>query len=70
MDEEVLNKAYNEIFARHGHDFKSKELKEYFGLFDWYKPIKGKTVSMNELSEIERVNAEMILKIIDEKKRD
>ena len=30
MDSETLNRAYNEIFARHGHDFKTESLKEYF----------------------------------------
>ena len=68
MDYETLNRAYNEIFARHGHDFKSQELKEYFSLFDWYKPIPGKTVTMDELNEYEKYNVELIKKIIDSRK--
>lgn len=63
-----LNKAYNEIFARHGHDFKNAELKAYFNGLSWYKPIPNKTVSLNELSEIERYNLDIIKNVISEKK--
>jgi len=63
-----LNKLYNEIFARHGHDFKTQSLKEYFNTFNWYNPIQGKVVSLEELTEIERENVNLIKKIIDEKK--
>ena len=63
-----LNKAYNEIFARHGHDFKNAELKAYFNGLSWYEPIANKTVSLNELSEIERYNLDVIKNVISEKK--
>lgn len=63
-----LNKAYNEIFARHGHAFNNKELKEYFENLSWYYPIEGKSVSLEELSEIERENLNTIKALIDEKK--
>lgn len=63
-----LNKAYNEIFARYGHDFKSTELKEYFNGLSWYTPITNKSVSLEELSEIERYNLDIIKSVIDEKK--
>jgi len=63
-----LNKAYNEIFARHGHEFKTKELKEYFENLYWYNPIAGKTVTLEELSDIERQNLETIKELINEKK--
>ena len=66
--DDTLNKMYNEIFARHGHDFKSQELKDYFSLFDWYKPIEGKTVSMEELNETEKENLEFIKMIINKRK--
>ena len=64
-----LNKAYNEIFARHGHSFNNKELKEYFENQSWYYPIEGKTVSLEELNEFERKNLNMIKSVIDEKKK-
>ncbi len=68
FSDDNLNKMYNEIFARHGHDFKSQELKDYFGLFDWYKPIPGKTVTMEELNDTEKTNIEFIKKVIDARK--
>jgi len=66
MTKEELYRAYNEIFARHGHDFKTKEFQYYFSLWDWYEPIKGKTVGLDELNEIERENALLIKSVIDE----
>lgn len=63
-----LNRAYNEIFARHGHDFKSKELNEYFELCSWYTPIANKSVTLEELNEIERYNLDIIKNLINEKK--
>lgn len=63
-----LNKAYNEIFARYGHDFNNKELKEYFNLCNWYNPIINKSVSLEELNEIERYNLDIIKSVINEKK--
>ena len=64
---EDLNHFYNEIFARHGHDFKSQELKDYFSQFYWYRPIPGKTVSLEELSPNERYNLDVLKQLISEK---
>lgn len=63
MTSDELNKAYNEIFARHGHDFKDKELKDYFFGYLWYMPEAGKEVTLEELSDIERQNLELIKKV-------
>jgi hypothetical protein len=63
-----LNIMYNEIFARHGHDFKSKELKNHFDTMIWYLPIYNKTVGLNELNDIEKQNLEIIRKEIEKKK--
>ncbi len=60
MDYDTLNKAYNEIFARHGHDFTSKALKDYFNEQSWYKPINGKIVGVSELTEVENKNLNTI----------
>ena len=70
MDNGTLNLAYNEIFARHGHDFKSKELKDYFSKFDWYKPVEGKVVTLKELNEAEQKNTDMILRVIQDRKKE
>lgn len=64
LSNEELDIAKNEIFARHGHDFSSKILKEYFNSRDWYQPISGKKVSVSELNEIEQVNIALIDKEI------
>lgn len=64
-----LNKAYNEIFARHGHDFTNKELKDFFWGMIWYTPISGKTVSLDELSEVEKYNLNIIKEVIAKKKK-
>lgn len=66
---DTLNKAYNEIFARHGHDFKSKELKVYFDAQPWYKAVPEKTVAVSELSALEYKNMELIKTIVNELKK-
>ena len=63
-----LNKAYNEIFARHGHDFKNAELREYFNLLSWYEPVTNKSVGMGELNEFEQYNLNIIKEVIADKK--
>ncbi len=65
MDYDTLNKAYNEIFARHGHDFNSENLKEYFAKQPWYKKIEGKKVDVSELSSLEAKNLNTIKARID-----
>ena len=68
LTKDELNKAYNEIFARHGHEFKNKTLREYFELCPWYEPIANKSVSLEELSEVERYNIDIIRSVINDKK--
>ena len=63
-----LNIAYNEIFARHGHDFQSKDLKEHFNNMLWYNPIEGKKVSLEELNDVEKENVRIIKEEIDARK--
>lgn len=69
LTDEQLNIAYNEIFARHGHDFKTQSLKEYFNSLSWYRPIDGKTVTLEELSNTERNNLKTIKEEIDSRKK-
>ena len=66
MSKEELNRAYNEIFARYGHDFKTKSLKDYFKTQSWYKPIDGKTVTPEELTDLENKNKDIIMNRIKE----
>ena len=51
-----LQFARNEIYARHGYIFNSKNLKRYFTSKKWYNPV-SKAV---KLSNIEKNNAELI----------
>jgi hypothetical protein len=41
----------NEIYAKHGRIFETKDLKDYFGKCDWYRP--AKKYSENMLSKAE-----------------
>ena len=63
-----LTRAYNEPFARHGHDFKVADLKNYFSLWAWYQPEEGKVVPLEELTEIEKANVTLIKEVMDESK--
>lgn len=60
-----VNYAKNEIYARHGRKFASKELQDYFGSKSWYQPkYEGKEFDANYsgrlLSETEKKNAEFL----------
>lgn len=56
-----LNYAKNEIYARHGRKFKSKELREYFESQSWYKPsIEPEQFNDGYLSEVEKINTEIL----------
>ena len=48
----------NEILARHGYRFKSKDLQEWFGQQYWYKP--GNNNNAIKLSIIEQTNVQLI----------
>ncbi len=48
----------NAIYARHGYIFKSKDLRNYFSDFSWYRP-RYKDVS-RKLSKIEQHNIRVL----------
>ncbi|MCQ2096738.1 MAG: YARHG domain-containing protein [Fibrobacter sp.] len=48
----------NSIFARHGYKFKSKDLRDYFGKYSWYKS-EFDNVS-DKLSVVEKKNVNML----------
>lgn len=60
-----LNLAFKELLARHGHDFESGDIRDYFDNMQWYKPEKDKTVMYKDLSEIEKENFLIIQDEID-----
>jgi hypothetical protein len=53
-----LRTLRNEVFARHGREFRSEELRRWFKLFAWYVPRPN--FSESELSEVERANIALI----------
>lgn len=58
FSKEELRLMRNEILARHGYNFQSKDLKDYFGQKSWYKPAKNN--SGIKLNIIEQTNVELI----------
>jgi hypothetical protein len=64
VEEMTLQQLYlarNEIFARHGYDFSSEMLTDYFANRSWYQKRDG--FKSPSLSEIEKRNAALILKV-------
>lgn len=56
-----LNYARNEIYARYGRDFKSQELKDYFGSKAWYQMrYSPESFPYDRLSEIEKYNVDFL----------
>ena len=56
-----INYAKNEIYARHGRKFQSKELRDYFNSKDWYVgTIDGADFDDGVLSQIERDNIKLL----------
>lgn len=58
-----LDVARNEIFARHGRLFNRSDLQNYFNSCSWYEGYIGaEDFSIEYLNNVEKANAEMILK--------
>ena len=58
FSKDELRLMRNEILARHGWKFQSKDLQEYFGKQSWYSPVAdNKTIKLNI---IEQTNVQMI----------
>ncbi len=57
-DKKMLRIMRNEILARHGYHFQSKDLQEYFGKQPWYHPASSN--DQVELSLLEQLNVELI----------
>ena len=51
----------NEIFARHGHTFKTAKYRDYFNAQSWYEASVND--ASNRLTEIEQLNVEQIVRI-------
>ena len=50
-----LRMLRNEIYAKHGRIFESKDLRDYFGKYDWYRPAKKYSDNMLSKAELEMI---------------
>ena len=52
----------NEIYARHGLEFHSREYIDYFSAQDWYEPVSGKSDEeiVSEFNEFEKANVDLL----------
>jgi hypothetical protein len=53
----------NEIFARHGYNFKNQRLNEYFSQFSWHKSTSDQTFNSDELNKFENHNIQLFRKV-------
>ncbi|NQZ79002.1 MAG: YARHG domain-containing protein [Ekhidna sp.] len=58
MSSDELAFLRNEIFARHGHNFKTDKMRDYFREQSWYKPYFDDVTAF--LNETEKKNAQFI----------
>ena len=59
--EAKLRYAINELYARHGMDFKDKEIKKWFLCFTWYHPSRDTSdVADWKLTQIEEKNLDTL----------
>ena len=58
MKKSTLRIMRNEILARHGYVFKSKDLQDYFKQFSWYHPLQGS--DYQQPSWLEMLNLQLI----------
>ena len=56
-----LRNLRNTIFARHGHSFRSQDLREHYENFEWYEPQSGDVSAL--LTDSEKRNVAIIQEI-------
>lgn len=63
LNSDALRYAINEIFARHGADFRSDGVKAQFSQFSWYQPRVGVSfddIETREFTAVERANLKLL----------
>ena len=70
FDNNTLRYAINEMYARHGADFKNDELKRTFTAFDWYQPVRGRTYDQTDalFTTLETENLKLLGQVRDDRK--
>lgn len=63
MSLQQINYAKNEIYARHGRKFQSRELQDFFNSKTWYNgTVEPASFSENVFNEFEKANLELLSK--------
>jgi hypothetical protein len=64
-----INYAINEMYARHGAEFKDRKIAKEFSEFSWYKPRPGLGFDQieNEFSDLEKANLKVLRRCRDAK---
>lgn len=65
---EQLGYLRNEIYARHGLEFKTAKMRNYFNQFEWYKKLPKQKDVTKKLTAIDRQNLELIQRMERQKK--
>lgn len=60
----IIQMVINEIYARHGYQFETPEVQQYFEQKEWYQNIRTRNADMDAvlrgMSQIERSNVEFL----------
>lgn len=68
MDRKTIELALNEIYARHGRKFSTKEISDYFNSKSWYcGTIEPNDFSQSVINKYERANIDLIVEVMKEK---
>ena len=63
-EKDELRIMRNELFAYHGYDFNSPDLKNYFSKKEWYQPTQKSSEAIYfKLSEIEKYNIDLMYEV-------
>lgn len=63
----LLRMSINEIYARHGQEFKEgEENAVYYQKYDWYKESTKHAVEWNEFNYVEKINLRLLISIEEE----
>lgn len=65
---EQLSYLRNEIYARHGLEFKTAKMRNYFNQFEWYKNLPKYSDVTRKLTDTDRKNLEIIKRVERQKK--
>lgn len=66
LNQDEIQEAINEIYARNGYEFRDEGLRDYFLRYDWYEPsVKADDFSEDYFSSVEKANIKLLTKYRD-----